>query len=86
MKTPTFPPEFFSPSELSAMAGTPQYSKVIEWLKAANITFVIGRHGWPLVYRQKLIPTLGEAQNATTEFNFEAARHGPTSRTTAHRH
>ena len=80
--TPTLPPEFFSPAELGAMAGTPQRGRIVAWLRDCGIPHVIGLHRWPLVYRTRLLPTTAlEEQNERPKFDFSAAR--ATSRKTA---
>lgn len=73
--TPTLPPEFFSPAELSALSGTPQRARVIAWLKDCGIPHVIGLHRWPLVYRDRLLPqSHTQEHNERPKFNFSAAR------------
>lgn len=74
--TPALPDEFFSIAELQAMAGSPQRTLVAAWLRECNVPHVIGRHGWPIVYRTKLLPESAEAShNAdTNSFDFKAAR------------
>ncbi|MDB5813520.1 MAG: hypothetical protein JWN23_637 [Rhodocyclales bacterium] len=82
---PVLPQEFFSIAELVAMLGPQRRDGLIGLLKAANVSFVVGRHGWPLVYRDRLLPgTEASEQDSTTpSFNFDAIH--AASRTSAHR-
>lgn len=59
------------------MAGTPQRSLIVQWLKDAHVPFIVGRHGWPLVYRDKMLPmSATEARNEEPEFDYSrAVRH-----------
>ena len=79
MATPTLPDEFFSITELQRLAGSPQRARIIAWLISSRVPHIIGLHGWPLVYRDRLLPQHNsEAQNAspTPAFDFSAI-HAP---------
>lgn len=79
---PVLPAEFFQPEELRALAGTPQRSRVIAWLVERRIHHHVGRHGWPIVYRNGLLQTQPESpQNEQPAFDFIAARASRTSKT-----
>ncbi len=83
---PTLPLEFFSIAELVGMLGPQRRDGLIQVLKEANVSFVVGRHGWPLVYRDKLLPATVTIETSLSEvptFNFDAIH--ATSRTPAHR-
>lgn len=79
MPTPILPDNFFSIAEIQHLSGRKQRARIIAWLSENRVPHIIGRHGWPLVYRDRLLPqTSSEAQNATppSPFNF-AAIHAP---------
>lgn len=73
---PSLPNEFFSIPELQATSGFQQRAHIAAWLRDSNVPHVVGRHGWPVVYRTKLLPERAEAsENAdTNQFDFKAAR------------
>lgn len=73
MSHPALPPEFFQVAELIALSDRTRRADICAWLREAGIAHVVGRHGWPLVYRDKLLP--GTATKAQTEpaFNYSAA-------------
>lgn len=81
--TSAVPAEFFSSDELRAMLGNGR-QRVIDALKAARVPFILGRDGWPLVYRTHLLPggPAEEHNAASPDFDF-AAIHG--RRPPAHR-
>lgn len=75
MPTPTLPDEFFSVAEIQEISGRRQRARIIAWLETSRIPHIIGRHGWPLVYRDRLLPQPNrEAQNDSliSTFNFAA--------------
>jgi hypothetical protein len=84
MATPTLPDEFFSIAELQATAGSPQRARIIAWLISSRVPHVIGLHGWPLVYRDRLLPQhYSEAQNASPTQTFDFSAIHATRRTPA---
>ncbi len=83
---PSAPPEFFTPAELEAMLGHGR-KRVIAALDAAGVPYVPGRLGWPLVYRDRLLPAEPRedhnADSAKPELDFAAIHAaGPTARRT----
>lgn len=70
--TPELPAEFFSIAELQKLAGSPQRGRIIKWLADSKVQYVIGLHGWPLVYRTRLLPYQpSEVQNdSPSNFDF----------------
>lgn len=85
---PKLPPEFFQVQELINALGPQRRAGLIELLKASNVSFVVGQHGWPLVYRDRLLPSGAHVDQDTSPapaqpFDFTAI-HAP-SRTPAHR-
>ena len=69
-----FPAEFFSIDELATLAGSPQRARIIGWLNAARVPHVVGLHGWPLVYRTKLLAREDQQEEAKRpELVFDAS-------------
>jgi hypothetical protein len=77
------PPEFFSAEELAELAGSPQRSRQIAWLRKERIAHTVSLGGDPLVYRDKLYTGSADVQNAPSaqqpDFNALDARR-PTAR------
>lgn len=84
MSITEYPAEFFTPDELQAMLGHGR-ARVIASLREAKVPHIIGREGWPLVYRSRLLPGAAqEPHNADPAVIDFAAIHA-TRRPAAHR-
>lgn len=68
------PPEFFTIEELAELAGSPQRSRQIAWLRKERIAHTVSLGGEPLVYRDKLYTGSADVQNAPSaqQPNFDA--------------
>lgn len=83
---PALPDEFFSIAELVGALGPSRRDGLIQVLKEAKVSFIVGRHGWPLVYRERLLPASDTQEQSVTPaptHNFDAIH--AASRTPAHR-
>jgi hypothetical protein len=65
-------PTFFATDELCRLLGTRRKAKLRELLKAAGVPYVLDARGWPVVYRDRLLPC--ETQAKPVRFDFGRAR------------
>lgn len=70
------PPEFLQPEELAGMTGCQQRAAWRRWLDRIGVRYVPTPNGYPLVYRDRLIPQEGAAAGGSAVLNLEALR-GP---------
>lgn len=79
-----WPGEIFPLEELTTLAGSPQRSRIISWLRERGIKHTVNLHGDPIVYRNALYDGSGKQDAAhraeTIDFDFSNLKNG-TSRT-----